>query len=148
MRKVPLKQNTQARSKSWKEKLNREAFYKVKKTEKEFADIPANSKMLIATPKIVDAYVRQIPRGSQSTIQTMRKDLALAYQADYTCPVTSGIFLRIVAEASYEEFVGGKPLSSVTPFWRMGDSSSSLARKVSCGAEFIKKQREKEGLDP
>ena len=39
----------------------------------------------------------------------MRDDLACLkqYQADKTCPVTTGIFLRIISEASYEEYDNG-----------------------------------------
>lgn len=147
----PTKKSTKAvkasKKKSWKEKLDGKAVFEVKVTDKKFADIPANSKMLIATPKIVDGYVRNIPTGTQSSIQTMRNDLAIEYGAEYTCPVTSGIFLRIVAEAAFEEYKSGKPLKSIAPFWRMADEKSPLAKKVSFGPEFIKKMRKKEGLE-
>ena len=33
----------------------------------------------------------------------MQDDLAKEYNADKTCPVKTGIFLRIVPEAHYEE---------------------------------------------
>ncbi len=59
--------------------------------------------MLIATPLIVEAYIKNIPEGVHTSLQQMRKDLAATYNADYSCPITSGIFLRIVAEKSYEE---------------------------------------------
>jgi len=151
-KKVKTKETTKTvevnRKKSWKEKLDGKTVFEVKETDKKFADIPAHSKMLIATPKIVDSYVRKIPSGSQSSVQTMRNDLAIEYGAEYTCPVTSGIFLRIVAEAAYEEYQSGKPLKSITPFWRMADEKSPLAKKVSFGPEFIRKMRKKEGLEP
>lgn len=146
--KKPVKAVKISNRKSWKEKLDGKTVFEVKETDKKFADIPAHSKMLIATPKIVDSYVRKIPSGSQSSVQTMRNDLAIEYGAEYTCPVTSGIFLRIVAEAAYEEYQSGKPLKSITPFWRMADEKSPLAKKVSFGPEFIRKMRKKEGLEP
>lgn len=145
--KKPTKAAEASNRKSWKEKLDSKTILEVKQTDKKFADIPANSKMLIATPKIVDDYVRNIPAGSQSSIQTMRNDLAIEYGAEYTCPVTSGIFLRIVAEAAFEEYQSGKPLKSLAPFWRMADEKSPLAKKVSFGPEFIKEMRKKEGLE-
>ena len=40
----------------------------------------------------------------------MRNDLAIEYQADETCTVTTGIFLRIVSEASFEELNVGKDI--------------------------------------
>lgn len=119
---------------------------KIEKTDKDFADIPAGVKMLIATPAIIDAYVRQIPKGVHTSLQQMRKDLAAEYRADYTCPVTSGIFLRIVAENAYEEYQAGKPVSKIAPFWRMIDRKVPAAKKLSFGMEFVEEQRRKEGL--
>src|SRR5690606_29114111 len=84
--------------KTWAEKMKPDAQFKVEKTDKTFADIPEGSQMLVPTPSIVDAYIRNIPEGSATTLQQMRKDLAAEYHADYTCPITSGIFVRLVAE--------------------------------------------------
>jgi hypothetical protein len=133
--------------KSWQQKLHNGKELKIEVTEKDFADIPAGSKMLIATPEIVNDYVRQIPEGVHTSLQQMRKDLAAEYHADYTCPVTSGIFLRIAAEAAYEEYLAGKSAGDITAFWRMIDSKSPALKKLSCGKEFVLEQRKKEGLD-
>lgn len=132
--------------KSWQEKLHIDKEAEVKKIDDDFADIPAGSTMLIATPLIVDKYIRSIPKGTSTTLQQMRKDLAAEYHAAYTCPVTSGIFLRIVAEAAYEEYQQGKPLAKITPFWRMIDSKSPAAKKLTFGYDFIKEQRTREKL--
>ena len=61
--------------------------------------------MLIATPKIIDEYINQIPKGINVNIKTLRKDLALTYNVDTTCPVTTGIFLRIVSELLMKIFL-------------------------------------------
>ncbi len=132
--------------KTWIEKRDVEKSFIVKTTDKRFADIPEGSKMLIATPKIIDDYVKCIAFGQKSNTTTMRNDLAIEYQADKTCPVTSGIFLRIVSEAAYEELKSGKKIDTVTPFWRIVDPKSKLAGKLECGIEFIKEQRDKEGV--
>ena len=58
------------------------------------------SKMLVATPLIVDAYIRKILRGHSTSYLTMREDLAREYEADKNCPVSTGIFLGISAEAA------------------------------------------------
>ena len=135
------------KGKTWTDKVNDTTKTPVvKKLEKDFADMPAGAKMLIATPKIIDDYVRHIPKGKSGSLATMRKDLAVEYGADYTCPVTSGIFLRIVAEAAHEQIEKGTPLSKVTPFWRVVDEKSSLNKKLSFGENFVKQQRKKEGL--
>jgi hypothetical protein len=136
------------KGKTWMDKVREEKAPQVKRIDKSFADIPAGGKMLIASPKIIDAYVRQIPKGKSVTLATIRKDLASEYHAEYTCPVTTGIFLRIVSEAAHEEIAAGKPASKVTPFWRAVDENSPLARKLSFGPTFIKTMRKKEGIIP
>jgi hypothetical protein len=135
------------KTKSWIDKINDESkTEQVKRLDKDFADMPANSMMLIATPKIIDGYVRAIPKGKAVSLQNMRKDLALEYGADYTCPVTTGIFLRIVAEAAHEQLAAGKALKSVAPFWRVVEEKSPLNKKLSFGTEFVTEQRKKEGI--
>lgn len=137
------------KGKMWTDKVNDAAkVHQVKKLDKDFADMPANSIMLIATPKIIDAYVRQIPKGTSVSLLTMRNDLANEYHAEYTCPVTSGIFLRIVSEAAHEQLQQGKPLTKITPFWRVVDEKSALNKKFSFGPDFVTEQRKKEGLIP
>lgn len=132
--------------KSWSEKFNTRKEPEVKRVDEKFADIPAGATMLIATPAIVEAYIKEIPKGKRGDIRTMRKDLAAQYHAEYTCPVTSGIFLRIVAEKAYEDHMQGKKVNQVTPFWRMIDPASPAAKKLSFGTDFITMQRLKEGI--
>lgn len=136
-----------SKRKTWAEKMKPGHSPKVEVTEKDFADIPAGSTMFIATPEIVDDYVRHIPEGHTTDIRQMRKDLAAANHAEYTCPVTSGIFLRIVAEKAWEDLQQGKPAKDVTPFWRIIDTKSPTAKKLTFGTAFLAQQRAKEGLD-
>ena len=121
---------------SWKEKLNNDKSFIVKRLDKNFADMKVGENMLIATPKIIDEYIKQIPKGININIKTLRNDLALTYNADTTCPVTTGIFLRIVSEAAYEDFLNGE--KNITPFWRVVDHESKTATKLACGINFIK----------
>ena len=96
--------------KSWKEKLNIDKSFVVKRLDKNFSDMKVGENMLIATPKIIDEYIKQIPKGININIKTLRNDLALTYNADTTCPVTTGIFLRIVSEAAYEDLLNGEKI--------------------------------------
>jgi hypothetical protein len=132
--------------KTWLEKMHNGQPAKTEITAKKFADIPEGASMFIATPQIVDAYIRNIPRGMHCSLQQMRKDLAAEHHTEYTCPVTSGIFLRIVAEAAYEQYAAGKPLKSITPFWRMIDHKAPVAKKLTFGVDFVREQRVKEEL--
>jgi hypothetical protein len=130
--------------KNWLDKLNEHKEPKIKRIEINFADIPAGSKMFIASPKLIDEYIQEIGVGKRIDIKTLRKDLALEHNADYTCPVTTGIFLRIVAEANYEKFQQGKHINEITPFWRVIEPNSSLAKKLTFGRDFLLQQIEKE----
>ena len=129
---------------SWKEKLNNDKSFIVKRLDKNFSDMKVGENMLIATPKIIDEYIKQIPKGMNINIKTLRNDLALTYNADTTCPVTTGIFLRIVSEAAYEDLLNGE--KNITPFWRVVDHKSKTAGKLACGINFIKKRRSEENI--
>jgi hypothetical protein len=142
-----LSKNTMAyKRKTWQEKLHNNHPEKVEVVDSKFADIPAGASMYIANPLIVDAYIRNIPKGTHTSLQQMRKDLATEHNAEYTCPIISGIFLRIAAEAADEEYMAGKPLKKITPFWRMIDSKSPAAKKLTFGTDFVAQQRAAEGL--
>ena len=130
--------------KTWLEKLYQNKEPQIKRIDKSFVDIPKDSLMLIANPKIISDYIEKIPFGKQIQLKTLRNDLALEYQADYTCPVTTGIFLRIIAEANYEKLNQGFSIQNITPFWRAIDPKSTLAKKLSFSAEFLIEQIKKE----
>lgn len=132
--------------KTWEEKFNSAKPHQVKQIDKDFADIPAGSTMLIATPKIIADHLSQIPVGHSTDMKKIRTDLANEYGAGYTCPVTTGIFLRTVAEHGHEQVESGKGLEEVPPFWRAIDSRSSTIKKLSFDTGFIIHQRLAEGL--
>jgi len=132
--------------KTWVEKRNTDKKHIIKTIGKRFADMPEGCVMFIATPKIIDEYVRCIQIGNELDLPTMRNDLAIEYQAEKTCPVTASIFLRTVAEAALEELNQGKIIEEITPFWRMMTPKDKIAKRLSCGVDFIQEQRTKEGL--
>ncbi|MDK2768129.1 MAG: hypothetical protein KYX69_10480 [Sphingomonas sp.] len=100
--------------------------------------------MLIATPRMVDDYMRSLPTGSRRTIAQMRADLASANGADLACPISTSIFARIAAEVALEELEAGKQSCDVTPFWRAIGEDSPVAKRLSCGPAFIRTQRDLE----
>lgn len=135
-----------SKRKTWAEKMRYGMQPRVKRNDKDFADIPSGHSFLIATPEIVEQYLKDIPEGRHVSVKQMREDLAAEYQAEYTCPVTSGIFLRIVAEHAYEELLKGMSIDKVAPFWRMIDKKSPSAKKLACGMDFLQQMWEKESL--
>lgn len=95
------------------------------------ADPRGQGKMLIPRPLDVDALVRQIPRGKLAIIGQIRERLAKEAKADFTCPLTAGIFLRIAAEAAEEDLAQGK--KDITPYWRVIRDDGSLNEKFPGG---------------
>ncbi len=137
------------KKKTWHEKLyDSKHKLHVETTDKKFADVPEGATMLIPTGEIVADYINHIPKGVHTSLQQMRKDLAADHNAQYSCPIVSGIMLRVAAEAAYEEYASGqKPLKKIMPFWRMIDSKAPVSKKLTFGTDFIREQRAKEGLD-
>ena len=105
------------------EEFNKKYTEVVKTIEKNFADLKADEKMLISSPRSIANYVAKIPYGTEKSVKLMRLELAENANADNTCPLTCGIFLRIAIEASIEQSNGAKP---DLPFWRVIDRIRSL----------------------
>ena len=59
-----------------------EKAFKIKTATKRFADILEGSNMLIASPPIINDYVKSLPYGKFVEPSTMRNDLAKKYKAD------------------------------------------------------------------
>jgi len=134
-------------AKSWAEKRDTNKEIQVKINDKKFADIPAGTRMLIPSPKIVDDFVKTIPNGSFMNIKELRNKLAIQYDAEMTCPLVTGIFLRIISEAAYEEYQLDKNIEEITPFWRVVDPDSKLANKLTFGTEFLIQNQANENIN-
>jgi hypothetical protein len=133
--------------KTWIEKLHEKKEPQVKKIDKDFWGYTRGDGMYISTPQIIEDYIKQIAKGKSVDTITMRNDLAVENNAVFTCPLTTGIFLRIVAEAANEQLQQGVALKNITPFWRMIEPNSPMAKKLSFGQDFLKEQRKKEKID-
>jgi hypothetical protein len=127
-----------SKPKSWAQKAAEATKHAgVQTLEKPFAGQPVGARMLISTPHRIAEYVAAIPGGQTVSVAQMRHDLAQAAGADFTCPLTTGIFLRLAIEADLE--AGGS-----LPFWRVVEPKSPLAKKLSCGPDFVASQRTSE----
>ncbi len=93
--------------------------------------------MLISSPADIAEYLAKIPRGERRTIARMRSDMARRASADAMCPVTTAIYLRIVAEVALADLGAGKDLAEVPPFWRLVGAGDKLAKKLSCGTDGL-----------
>ena len=131
-------------AKSWKEKFFSKENFEIKTIQKNFWGHVAGSKMLIPTPLMIQEYINQIESGKVSEIETMRNDLAIENGADFTCPMTTGIFLKIVAEYNYEKL--NQKRVDICPFWRIVDSNSKFSERLSFDKNLIVSKRNKENI--
>ncbi len=110
----------------------------VKILDKGFSDISTGEKMLISSPEKISEFIFKIPRGSYSNIKELRRELALKAGADNTCPVTTGIFLRMTIEQNNDDIN--------FPYWRVIDEKHPLVKKLKLDENQIKKRRVDEGM--
>lgn len=123
----------------WQERFNKEKKEKIKKLTFNFADIKKGQKMLVSSPKSISKYIKKIPSGKKKTVIQMRDALAKKAKADKTCPVSTGIFLRIAIEASLEEQKKEKLKKPNLPFWRIIDENTPILKKLSISKTMLSK---------
>jgi len=131
--------------KTWQEKLENppKGLPKVVKGPAKWQKRFGGRKVLIATPLLVDKIVRKIKKGKLITIGQIREKLAKSFKADATCPLTTGIFLRIISEVAEEDLKKGKKQAS--PYWRVVRDNGSLIEKFPQEARLQAKHLKKEG---
>jgi hypothetical protein len=117
--------------KSWREKMNNPKLPKVVQLLPNMRSRFGEGEMLVPSPLDVEAAIRAVPTGSLITATEIREQLAAEYSVDTTCPLTTGIFIRLAAEAAEEEALAGK--APATPYWRVVKEDGSLNPKFPGG---------------
>lgn len=97
------------------------------------------SRMYFAPPMDYDKVMRRVPRGKVITVGKIREHFAKLSGADFTEPITAGIFVSIAAWASYQR------AENETPYWRTLKANGELSEKYPGGAEAQRKKLEAEG---
>ena len=97
------------------------------------------TRMFLAPPLYYDKLMRKVPKGNLITAGQIREFLAKENNADFTCPLTAGIFINIVAWASYQR------KEDITPYWRTLKTNGELNNKYPEGVELQKRLLEEEG---
>src|SRR6516225_9460934 len=118
---------------SWRAKLHKPMQPKLVPISNGMAKRFGHGMMLIPTALELDAMIRKIPLGQVTTLAEIRAKLARWHRVDITCPLVSGIFLRIVAEAAEEDRRAGR--TDVTPYWRVVSTGGRLNKKFPGGME-------------
>jgi len=77
--------------------------------------------------------VRRVQTGKLVTVGQIRRRLAKDYGGDTACPLCTGIFLRIAAEAAEEDLTRGA--TEITPYWRVVKADGGLNEKFPGGVD-------------
>jgi len=130
--------------KSWREKLaDDKGLPKVcEVTEKQSQRWGAGT-FVIPAPREVDALMKRVPKGRVVTINELRAALAKKHKTDFACPITTGIFSWIAANAAAE--AAAKGARRVTPYWRTLKSGGELNPKYPGGVAGIARRLRAEG---
>ena len=96
-------------------------------------------RMYFAPPIAYDEVMKKIPYGKLITVGEIRDYFARKSGADFTEPITAGIFVSIAAWASYQRN------TDETPYWRTLKTNGELNPKYPGGVEAQKKFLESEG---
>lgn len=108
-------------------------------TDKATIEKYGGERMYFAPPAAYDEIMKTIPYGKLITVGAMREYLAKKNDADFTDPITAGIFVSIAAWASYQRS------EDKTPYWRTLKANGELNTKYPGGAEAQKEKLEAEG---
>lgn len=97
------------------------------------------SRMYFAPPMDYDQVMRRVPYGKVTTVGEIRNYFAKENQADFTEPITAGIFVSIAAWASHQR------TEDETPYWRTLKANGELNPKYPGGIEAQRQKLESEG---
>jgi len=130
--------------KRWSDKLrDSEGLPKVQKISGKMSKRWGRGTVLIPAPLEVDEMMRKVPRGRLVTINEIRSALARRHNATIGCPLTTGIFAWIAANAAEEQRRQGN--QDITPYWRTLKKGGVLNEKYPGGADAQKRLLEQEG---
>ncbi len=96
-------------------------------------------RMYLAPPIDYDRVMRLVPCGKLLTVGAIREYFAAVSGADFTEPITAGIFVSIAAWASWQR------KEDKTPYWRTLKADGELNAKYPGGVEAQKELLEQEG---
>ena len=108
-------------------------------TDRKSIEKYSGSKMFFAPPIEYDRIMKQIPYGKVITVGLIREYFARQNGADFTDPITAGIFVSIAAWASDQRS------EDETPYWRTLKANGELNPKYPGGIEAQKEKLEAEG---
>jgi alkylated DNA nucleotide flippase Atl1 len=132
------------KKKSWSEKLqDSKGLPQVQKITDKMSKRWGTGTVVIPAPMEVDEIMRKVPNRKVTTINEIRAALAKKHGATIGCPITTGIFAWIAANAAQERKEKGE--KDITPYWRVLKADGVVNEKYPGGVDEQKKLLEKEG---
>ena len=129
---------------SWTEKLHdSKNLPKVEAITGKMSNRWGTGTVVIPAPIEVDQLMRKVPWGRLTTINDVRAALARKHNATIGCPMTTGIFVWIAANAAAEQQQNGA--ADITPYWRTLKADGVLNDKYPGGVDIQKQLLEGEG---
>lgn len=108
-------------------------------TDQKSVEKYGGNKMYFAPPIDYDKIMKTVPFGKVMTVGKIREYFATKNNADFTEPITAGIFVSIAAWASEQRS------QDPTPYWRTLKANGELNPKYPHGIEAQKAKLEAEG---
>ena len=108
-------------------------------TDRKSIEKYGGNKMYFAPPLAYDRVMKRVPYGRVTTVGEIREYFAKQSGADFTEPITAGIFVSIAAWASHQRS------GDETPYWRTLKANGELNEKYPGGIESQKEKLEAEG---
>lgn len=129
---------------SWSEKLkDSKDLPKVEKITDKMSKRWGTGTVAIPAPIEVDEMMKKVPKGNLITLNEIRIALAKKHNATIGCPLTTGIFAWIAANAAEEEKEKGR--KDTTPYWRTLKTGGVINPKYPGGVEAQRNLLESEG---
>ena len=129
---------------TWTEKLHTDKdLPKVSVINEKMSKRWGTGTVVIPAPIEVDELMRRVPEGKLVTINLIREALAKKHKATIGCPMTTGIFAWVAANAAEEQKQQGK--DDITPYWRTLKTGGILNPKYPGGVEGLTTYLESEG---
>ena len=94
-------------------------------------------RFVLPSPLEVNTLMKRVPKGKLTTINEIRRKLAKKYKTTTACPIVTGIFTWISANAAEEDIKDGR--KKVTPYWRTIKSDGKINEKYTGGISLQKK---------
>jgi len=96
------------RNKSAKEKLaDDKDLPRVERITEGQQKVWGSGTIVIPAPREVDELMKRVPKGRITTIHDIRSSLAKRHKATIACPITTGIFASVAAQAAEENATEG-----------------------------------------